>query len=104
MAVVTTGVHYGRDEDVSLDIAPIDGGRWMVGVGSDCTIYGTAAQLRGLAGQILDQVSDPMGEVHSSTCDSGPHHPGPCGSTAREQALIAQVNGTSDSMAFGEQV
>lgn len=58
MAAVTviTGVHFNRDAVIEMYIAPMDGDRWMVGISQDCTIFGTAGQLRSVAQQILDQV------------------------------------------------
>lgn len=55
---VTTGVHFNRVTVIELDIAPMGDDRWMVGISPDCTIFGTAGQLRAVAQQILDQVPE----------------------------------------------
>lgn len=65
MAAVTviTGVHFNRDAVIEMYIAPMDGDRWMVGISQDCTIFGTAGQLRSVAQQILDQVPEVRADI-----------------------------------------
>lgn len=76
---VTTGVHFTRGETPELDVTPMGDGRWMVGVSEDCTVFGSAVQLRAVAQQILDQIPDagavptctaPVDGTHlASSCD-----------------------------------
>lgn len=57
---VTTGVHLNRGKTPGVGVAPMDDGRWMVGFGPDCTVFGSADQLRAVAQQILAQVPAPV--------------------------------------------